>query len=117
MHTIPSSRRRPKTAVFTMAGIVILLLLAIALPNFIRARSCRCMNACVNNLRQIDGAKQQWALENKKAQSDIPTPDEVRVYIRNERFPTCPEGGICSINPGGINPTCSQGGSHVLPPP
>jgi len=40
---------------------------AIAIPNFIRARTTSQMNACINNLRQIDGAIQQWALENSAA--------------------------------------------------
>src|SRR5262245_3036332 len=37
-------------------------------------------NACVNNLRQYDGAMQQWALEYKKATNDIPTWDDIRPY-------------------------------------
>ena len=56
---------------FTLVEIMIVvaiigLLAAIAIPNFVRARTTSQMNACINNLRQIDGAKQQWALETNK---------------------------------------------------
>src|ERR1039458_8348824 len=42
------------------------MMLAIAIPNFVKARDVSMMNACINNLRQIDAAKQQWALESGK---------------------------------------------------
>ena len=53
---------------FTLVEIMIVvaiigLLAAIAIPNFVKARTTSQTNACINNLRQIDGAKQQWALE------------------------------------------------------
>jgi prepilin-type N-terminal cleavage/methylation domain-containing protein len=56
---------------FTLVEIMIVvaiigLLAAIAIPNFVKARQNSQTNACINNLRQIDGAKQQWALENGK---------------------------------------------------
>ncbi len=37
-------------------------------------------NACINNLRQIDGAKQQWALENRKTVGSLPTAAELAQY-------------------------------------
>ena len=54
---------------FTLVEIMIVvaiigLLAAIAIPNFVRARTTAQMNACITNLRQIDAAIQQWALEN-----------------------------------------------------
>ena len=42
---------------------IIGLLAAIAIPNFIKARATSQQNACINNLRQIDGAINEWALE------------------------------------------------------
>src|SRR5258708_8204364 len=63
--------RTSRISGFTLVEIMIFvaiigLLAAIAIPNFIRARTTAQKNACINNLRQIDGAIQQWALENKK---------------------------------------------------
>ena len=57
---------------FTLVEIMIVvaiigLLAAIAIPNFIHARTSSQTNACINNLRQIDSTKQQWALEHKQA--------------------------------------------------
>lgn len=62
---------------FTLVEIMIVvaiigLLAAIAIPNFVRARQTSQTDACINNLRQIDAAKQQWALENGKTQSQTP---------------------------------------------
>jgi hypothetical protein len=100
---------------FAILFVVLAMMLALAIPNFIRARNTRCCNACVNNLRQIDGAKQQWAVENKKEATDTPTPDDIRVYIKNSQFPDCPEGGTYQVNPVGKDPTCSIP-DHRLPP-
>ena len=71
---------------FTLVEIMIVvaiigLLAAIAIPNFVRARTTSQMNACINNLRQIDGAKQQWALENKVTGAATP---------RGHRHPALP---------------------------
>jgi len=72
---------------FSPLGVVIILsILAlvalVAIPNFIRARTTSAMNACINNLRQIDAAKQQWALENNKTNSDtIITWEDVKPYL------------------------------------
>lgn len=83
------------------------LLAAIAIPNFVKARQTAQMNMCINNLRMIDGAKQQWALEHKKESTDTPTQDEIVGLLRNHPFPVCPVGGIYSINAVGEDPTCS----------
>src|ERR1700733_12318118 len=66
----------------------------------IQAEAQRNMNACVNNLRLIDSAKQQWALENKKQSTDTPTMDDLRPYLvraPNAELPACPEGGVYTI--------------------
>jgi hypothetical protein len=91
------------------------LMAAIAIPNFVKARTTAQMNYCINNLRQIDGAKQMWALEHRKEQSDTPTPQEIKQYLR-EGFESfhCPAGGTYSIRPVGEPPTCSIPG-HELP--
>jgi prepilin-type N-terminal cleavage/methylation domain-containing protein len=71
---------------FTLVEIMIVvaiigLLAAIAIPNFVRARQTSQTNACLNNLRQIDGAKQQWALEEGKKASESPTSADIQVYL------------------------------------
>ena len=70
---------------------IIGVLAGIAIPNFIRARTQSQKNACINNLRQIDGATQQWALENKVGASATVTFGNISVYLKNSII--CPEGG------------------------
>ena len=57
------------------------LLAAIAIPNFVRARTTSQENACINNLRLIDSAKQQWALEHHKRNTDTPTEQDLTPYL------------------------------------
>lgn len=72
--------------------------------------------ACINNLRQIDGAKQQWALEQKKPPEAVPTQNDLLPYLRtaNGNFPTCPASGIYILGPVSAPPVCSVPG-HTLP--
>jgi hypothetical protein len=99
------------------AVVTIPLLLAIAIPNFVRARETAQMNACINNLRVIDAAKQEWALENSKKTTDTPTQaDLIHVKtFKNDQFPICPAGGVYTINPVGEEPTCSIPKHTLLP--
>jgi len=74
-------------------------------------------NACINNLRQIDAAKNQWALENNKTVTAVPTAADIAVYIKldaNGNIPGCPSGGTYTIGAVGVSPACSITG-HVLP--
>jgi competence protein ComGC len=91
---------------------VIPLLAAIAIPNFVKARTTAQMNACISNLRQIDGAKQMWALEHKKVETDKPTDQDLASYLKLQQ--TCPAGGTYTMNSVGEKPTCSIP-SHQLP--
>ncbi len=72
-------------------------------------------NICINNLRQIDAAKQQWALEKNKPLTAIPTPQDLAPYFKDGIFPVCPSGGTYTLNAVGELPACSVPG-HVLPP-
>jgi len=72
------------------------------------------LNTCINNLRLIEAAKQQWALDNSKTDDDIPTALDLLPYFRDDVFPACPSGGTYTINAVGMLPTCSTPG-HVLP--
>lgn len=86
-------------------------------PPFIPARVTAATGACVNNLRQIDGAKAQLALEHKLTNGTPVRPAQVGLYLKGGVLPQCPEGGIYKVGKTGENPTCSIGtGQHVLPP-
>jgi chromosome segregation ATPase len=71
-------------------------------------------NECLNNLRQIDAAKNQWALENNKTSDAMPTVQDLLPYLRDQIFPVCPSGGTYTIGAVGVAPTCSIPG-HALP--
>jgi hypothetical protein len=72
-------------------------------------------NACIANLRAIDGAKTQWALDKNKSLTDTPTSQDLLPYLPNNIFPVCADGGSYAINSMGLAPTCTIQG-HVLPP-
>ncbi|MBI5143944.1 MAG: prepilin-type N-terminal cleavage/methylation domain-containing protein [Candidatus Omnitrophica bacterium] len=75
---------------FTLVEIMIVvaiigLLAAIAIPNFIKARETAEKNACIANLKQIQGATQVWAIDNAKTSTDVPTvanlsPDYIKAW-------------------------------------
>jgi general secretion pathway protein G len=91
------------------------LLAAIAIPNFIRARSTSHEKICINNLRQIDAGAQTWAAENNKQSSDSYTLDDIKDYLQRSVIPQCPSGG--QYGPSftvGEAPTCTIAG-HLLP--
>ncbi len=69
---------------------------------------------CINNLRLIDGAKQQWALEHQKPAGSLLTAADLAPYLKTNVLPTCPAGGVYTLNPVGIPPICNIPG-HALP--
>jgi hypothetical protein len=101
----------------------------VASPNFVsdgRTGPGGKSNACINNLRQIDAAKNEWALEHNAKSNDIITINDIRPYIERERnnsfikldakgnLPKCPSGGIYTIGKIDEPPTCSLG-TNVTP--
>lgn len=92
---------------------VIGLLAAIAVPNFVKARTSSQREACIANLRAMEGAKAIWALENKKKNADVPKDSDLfgkNAYI--ELKPACPAGGVYSLNRVADKPTCSVAGHN-----
>ncbi len=114
-----TSRKSGFTLVEIMIVVAIIgLLAAIAIPNFVKARTTSQQNACINNLRQMDGAVQQYALENKLASTATYSLNDLLPYIKltsTGTLPGCPAGGTYTA---GANvtapPTCSIAG-HALP--
>jgi prepilin-type N-terminal cleavage/methylation domain-containing protein len=112
---IRTNRKSGFTLVEIMIVVAIIgLLAAIAIPNFVRARTTAQTNACINNLRQIDGAKEQWALENKKVTGATVNDTDITPYLKNSAMPTCPAGGKYTAGNVGTDPGCDQSG-HALP--
>jgi len=104
------------------ALFVLPLMMAIAIPNFVKARATSQANACINNLRQIDAAKNEWALENNKTNGTPVTVADIKPFIKLDasgNLPKCPAGGTYTIGVIGEPPTCSLGTTvtpaHVLP--
>ena len=105
------TRMTHRTKVIIAGSSVFLVLFAVIIvPNFVRALTTRSENACINNLRQIDGAKQQWALEYKKGSHYVPSWQDIRPYLGrgpDSTIPKCPHGGIYTIGKVGEMPKCT----------
>ena len=102
---------------FTLVEIMIVvaiigLLAAVAIPNFVKARTTAQRNACVRNLQQIDGAKERWALEMRKGPGDAIVESEINDYIKGGQ-PECPAGGEYRYGALGTPPSCTIPG-HTL---
>jgi hypothetical protein len=107
-----------------IAGLIFCYILAIALvvPNFVKARYTSAGNACINNLRQIDAAANQFALEKGLTNGQaIRFPNDLTPYIKLNsagKIPPCQNGGVYHISKVGETPTCSMSTltpAHVLP--
>ncbi|MDD5495480.1 MAG: prepilin-type N-terminal cleavage/methylation domain-containing protein [Candidatus Omnitrophica bacterium] len=106
---------------FTLVEIMIVvaiiaIIIAIALPNYLKTSTVSKKTICINNLKQIDAAIDQWAMEN-----DIPkgaqATEEVYDYVNGSRI-TCPSGGVYTLHSVGSKPqvTCSlENEGHKLP--
>src|SRR2546421_4250716 len=68
--------------------------LPISIPNFVRARTTSQMNACINNLRQIDGAVQQRSLENTQAVTASVDFTYIGSYLKSSVL--CPSAGAAA---------------------
>ena len=99
---------------FTLVEIMIVvliigILLAIAVPNFIRARESSRAKSCVANLKQIESAKEQWAMDTKAA--GTATPADTALWGTTDSYikkaPACPSGGTYTVGSLAASPTCN----------
>jgi len=121
-----TNRKHGFTLVEIMIVVAIIgLLAAIAIPNFIRARTKSQQNACINNLRQIDGAIQQWALETKQSATAAVTMPDVAPYMGRGTAgaePACPSATAGNTNASyaltdvATAPTCNIMGTDAETP-
>jgi prepilin-type N-terminal cleavage/methylation domain-containing protein len=116
--------KRKTNGGFTLVEMMIVmatigLLAAIAIPNFVRARTQSQMNACINNLRQIDGATQRFVLEQKLDPTARINYSEISSFLKSDV--ACPAGGVAFADSYSIidcqtKPTCQKvPSSHILP--
>lgn len=119
-----------KAAGFTLVEIMIVvaiigMLAAIAIPNFVTSRKNAQATACINNIRVIQGAKDQWALESRRGSSDTPSESDLQPYVGRGiagKLPTCPNDSAntfatsYTVNPVDAMVVCNIGGANAQYP-
>ena len=106
------------TETIVLACIILFVALVI-IPNRIDSRKGPGVysNACINNMRQIEGAKNEWALVNGKTNGAVVTENDIKNYIKlnsKGNVPPCPSGGKYNFGKVGVPVTCSL--SNAVPP-
>jgi prepilin-type N-terminal cleavage/methylation domain-containing protein len=105
---------------FTLLEIMIVItiisiLLGIAIPNFMNSREKTKASSCCANLREINQAKEQFAMANSMRDGMPISSGNLMPYLKESVFPTCPSGGIYMVGLVGDDPTCSIGTTTTYP--
>lgn len=112
---------KPSKPFLTTLAAIAVIVLAVAVPNFFHARGMSAGNVYINNLRQIDAAKNQWMLEKGKTTNDLPTWNELLPCLRSS-FTNYHQsndgvvgvsGEIYTIGKVGEPPTCLANGQKI----
>ncbi|MDF3129171.1 type II secretion system protein [Kiritimatiellaeota bacterium B1221] len=103
---------------FTLVEIMIVvmiigLLAAIALPSFKKARDEAREKSCINSLRLIEAAKDQYAIDNDIASGTVIPNTELQNYMKGETMPTCPSNGTISANGVDTPASCTTSGHEL----
>lgn len=88
-----------------LTGLVVLLTVAVFLPSFVPARDTARLNSIIINLRILEGAKDQWALDRSKKTGEMPLESDLTLYLNNGRMPAVVVGESYKIHPVGSNST------------
>lgn len=105
---------------FTLIEIMIVVaiigvLAAVAIPNLLKARKASAKQACIANLKSMEGAKAVWALENRKSDADVPSDGDIYGPDKTiSRKPDCPGGGTYDLRALSEKPSCTIP-DHLLP--
>jgi len=111
---IPGRKRLVSKGGFTLVELIMVvfiigLLIAFLIPNFIRARATTLTNKCVNNLRLIQAAKENYAIENPVPYDTVPSEADIQIYLKMGEMPSEPMGSTYSINALNTGATCNSG--------
>ncbi len=115
------SRRHAMTLLEMMVVVLLIGMLAVlAIPNVLQSRETTRMNICLNNLRQLESAKEQLTIEKGLTIGAQLTLDDVADYLQRSHLPQCQAGGSYEVGDVGEPPICSYESErypHVLTDP
>jgi prepilin-type N-terminal cleavage/methylation domain-containing protein len=113
------SRRNTFQSGFTLIEMMIVvailgILVSLAFPNYLKTRTQARKQLCIENLSQLESAKQIWGVENGKQEGDLPTQaDLIGPSLYMKKLPVCPAGGTYSLAPVGAVATCTIPGHEL----